>query len=161
MKPEDAAVLESILRKMSVTLRTLADDAALAVRLYAGQRDGPGTTPGAHARLASLIDEGRFLVRWNGRECRLGQTVLFRLFRRLATSHDCYLAHEDLLDEVWGTTNRGSSAIRMAVWELRRKLKAAGMEDLARAIASDTGHYGLLLKGLGRSSGSDREPTET
>lgn len=161
MKPDDEVVLESILRKLSVNLRVLADDAALAVRIFAGQRDGPRSTTGAHARLASLIDDDRFLIRWNGRECRLGQTVVFRLFRRLATSHDRYVAHEDLLEEVWGTTSRTTGTVRTAVWDLRRKLKTAGMKDLADAIDGDAGHYGLLLKGLGPSSGPDREPTET
>lgn len=149
MKPEDAAVLESILRKLSATMVVLTNDANLAVRILAGQRESAAGTPGTYSRLANLVDDGRFLLRWKGRECSLGQTILYRLFRRLATSLNAYVSHDDLLEEVWGTTNRTSGAVRTAVWDLRRKLKAAGMEDLASSIDGDSdGHYRLRLDRL-------------
>jgi DNA-binding response OmpR family regulator len=160
MKSDETPVLESILRRLSVTLRTLADDADLAARILAGQRDGARDAPGTYARVAKLVDDGRFLVRWNGRECGLGQTLLFRLFRRLATSCNRYVSHQDLLDDVWGA-ERSSVAIRTVVRDLRRRLVAAGMKDLAGAIdGKSAGYYALRLDRVGQPDRPHRNPTE-
>ena len=160
MNPQDAVVLESVLRKISVKLRELAESADLGARILAGSRTVAERTMLPHAKLANLVDDGQFAVRWNGRQCRLGQSVLFRLFRRLAMSLDDYVSYEALLDEVWGTTNRASSTVRNAARRLRRRLEAAGMEEVARAIdGSNPGHYGLYLDRMAQPAACDRDAT--
>jgi DNA-binding response OmpR family regulator len=91
----------------------------------------------------SIIDETTFSVRWADRTCRLGNTVAFRLLARLARRPNQLVSCETLLDELWDRyTSR--EAVRSTVKILRRKLTAAGMEDLAAAIDGSTSHYYAL-----------------
>ena len=145
MEPEDVSVLESLLRNMRAAMRSLIRDSDLALELLAARKryGGHETTPNPDTD--GLIDESRFAICWNGSECHLGQTVLFRLFQRLASSVNRYVTHERLLDDVWGGP-RSASAIRSAVGELRRKLTESGMPDLADAVDGENpGHYGLRI----------------
>ena len=92
-----------------------------------------------------VVDRTTFTVSWRGRTCRLGNTLLFWLFYRLARSTNCYVAHVDLLDDVWHGA-REASTIRGVVKRLRDQLTAAGMEGLASAIdGSVSGYYGLMI----------------
>jgi hypothetical protein len=95
----------------------------------------------------SIIDATTFSVRWANRTCRLGNTVAFRLFARLARRPNQLVACETLLDELWDR-HTSCDAVRSTVKILRRKLTAAGMEDLAAAIDGSTSHhYALMLAG--------------
>jgi DNA-binding response OmpR family regulator len=143
MKTDDLALIEGVLRKLSTTLGSLVRDCDNALDVIARGR-GRGADPfGGLGRATDLVDDERFVVRWRGRECGLGNTLLFRLFRRLATSPDRYVSHVDLIDDVWGA-ERSSVAIRAAVRKLRRRLAAARMEDLAAAIdGKSRGYYRL------------------
>jgi len=59
-----------------------------------------------------------------------------------------YITREQLLDEVWGGC-RSDAAVRSVVRDLRKRLKEAGMGDLAEAIdGSNRGRYGLMLNRL-------------
>lgn len=92
-----------------------------------------------------VADISTFCVVWEGRTCFLGNTLLFWLFHRLAQSPNGYVAHVDLLDDVW-KGNREASSIRGVAKRLRDRLVAAGMQDLARAIdGTVSGYYGLML----------------
>lgn len=92
-----------------------------------------------------VADETTFCILWNGHVCFLGNTLLFWMFRRLLRSANGYVAHVDLLDDVW-KGNRESSTIRGVTKRLRDKLIEAGMEDLAMAIdGTVAGYYGLML----------------
>ena len=92
-----------------------------------------------------IADRSLLSVRWRGKSCFLGNTLPFRFFERLARRPNQYYSYEQLLDEVWEGT-RTFSAIRSVVKVLRRKLVAAGMDDLANAIdGSVSRHYGLML----------------
>jgi hypothetical protein len=95
----------------------------------------------------SIIDETTFSVRWADRTCRLGNTVAFRLLARLARRPNHLVSCETLLDELWDR-HTSHEAVRSTVKILRRKLTAAGMEDLAAAIdGSASHHYALMLAG--------------
>lgn len=160
MKTEALVALASLLGDVRISLRTLETQIDRAIDALAVIAGDPSATraPPDHAL---VIDEARFTVRWDGRECELGQTLLYRLLRRLNALPVRYVTHEDLLEDVWGA-ERTPSAIRTAVGDLRRRLKAAGMNDLAGAIdGSNPGHYGLRLDRLGRSRGPDANPTAT
>lgn len=92
-----------------------------------------------------VADATTFSVIWQGRTCFLGNTLLFWMFERLARSPNRYVAHIDLLDEVW-RRERQSSTIRGVAKRLRDRLIAADMRDLAAAIdGSVSGHYGLKI----------------
>lgn len=92
-----------------------------------------------------VVDRTTFTVSWQGRTCRLGNTLLFWLFYRLVRSTNCYVAHVELLDDVWHGT-REASTIRGVVKRLRDQLTASGMEKLASAIdGSVSGYYGLMI----------------
>lgn len=92
-----------------------------------------------------LADDETFSISWQGRECFLGNTLVFWVFERLARSPNRYVAHVDLLEEVW-RGERQASTIRGVVKRLRDQLTVAGMADLAAAIDGNvSGYYGLIL----------------
>ena len=94
-----------------------------------------------------IADQSSLSVVWEGRRCYLGQTLPFRLFERLARRPNQYVTYEQLLQDVWEGP-RSNEAIRSVVRYLRRKLKDAGMGDLADAIdGSNRECYGLILHG--------------
>lgn len=102
-----------------------------------------------------LVDAATFTVNWNGQTCHLGYTVPFRLIVHLARNEGRYVAHQELLDEVWGGP-RSASAVRSAMTDLRARLTRAGMKDLAEAIdGHNSGHYGLLLGQTPKTGTSD------
>ena len=76
--------------------------------------------------------------------------MAFRLLGRLASRPNQFISYEVLLDseKLWDR-HTSYEAVRSAVKILRRKLNAAGMEDLADAIDGSTSHhYALMLAGL-------------
>ena len=92
-----------------------------------------------------VVDSSTFTVSWRGRTCRLGNTLLFWLLHRLSLSTNCYIAHVELLDDVWHGS-RESSTIRGVVKRLRDQLISAGMQSLADSIdGSVSGYYGLII----------------
>tara|TARA_R110002167_G_scaffold148524_2_gene341510 strand:- start:25358 stop:25750 length:393 start_codon:yes stop_codon:yes gene_type:complete len=92
-----------------------------------------------------VVDEATFCIIWQDHTCYLGNTLLFWLFHRLAQSSNQYIAHVDLLEDVWHG-ERQSSSIRGVAKRLRDELIAADMEQLATAIDGRVyGHYGLML----------------
>ena len=92
-----------------------------------------------------VADKTTFCITWRGRDCFLGNTLLFWLFERLARSTNRFVPHIDLLDDVW-QGDRQSSTIRGVAKRLRDRLVAADMSDLAEAIdGSVSGYYGLIL----------------
>jgi DNA-binding response OmpR family regulator len=92
-----------------------------------------------------LIDRTLLSVEWRGKTCFLGNTLPFRLLERLARRPNQYFSYEQLLDDVWEGP-RSFSAVRSVVKVLRKKLTAAGMNDLANAIDGTVcHHYGLML----------------
>ena len=94
-----------------------------------------------------VADHSSLSVVWEGRRCYLGRTLLFRFFERLARRPNQYVTYERLLQDVWDGP-RSNEAIRSVVRDLRRKLKGAGMDDLAGAIdGSNRECYGLILDG--------------
>ena len=106
-----------------------------------------GSIAETDVRRRPIIDGATFCVHWDGRTCRLGNTLAFRLLERLARRPNQLVHCDVLLHELWDRyTSR--DAVRSTVKVLRRKLITAGMESLALAIdGSTTRHYGLMLAG--------------
>ena len=111
-------------------------------------RTGQPIPPPRNGSARPLItDRGDFSVRWGNRTCRLGNTLGFKVLDRLAQRPGLYLDYDTLLDSCWDC-HTSPEAVRSTVKVLRRKLRAAGMGDLAKAIdGSNSHHYGLKLNG--------------
>ncbi len=101
------------------------------------------------SKLPSAITDGAtFSVHWAGRTCRLGNTKPFKVLQRLARRPNQLIHRDSLLEEIWDQ-HTSYDAVRSAVKILRRKLDAAGMEELADAISGKTTHhYSLMLRDL-------------
>ena len=155
MKQED--VVESLLEEVIDSLKPTLRNAEVALEIVRQRKAEPGDRSGT--LLSDLIDDGRFTVRWNGAECRLGWTKLFRLFRRLARPANHYVSVATLMEQVWEDDRTEETAVRSAVRNLRRKLEAAGLAELARAIRGERGYYGLILDGAAPTDGCHREGT--
>lgn len=149
MKHDDVVLLESLLSKIVDALTPALRSAELALEILDARRRRGEYGSRSDVVALDLIDDSRFTVRWNGNECHLGATVLFRLVRRFACSANHYISVERLLEDVWGGP-RSEAAVRSAVRSLRRKLEDAGMAALADAIQMQPGHYRLFLDGIER-----------
>jgi DNA-binding response OmpR family regulator len=149
MKHDDVVLLESLLTAVVDALKPVRGalrDAEVALEIVRRRKAEHGERSGVV--LPDLIDDSRFTVRWKGAECTLGPTVVFRLFRRLARPANHYVSVELLLEDVWGDQRTEGTTVRSAVRNLRRKLEAAGMAELAEAIQGPPGHYCLMLDGV-------------
>jgi len=94
-----------------------------------------------------VTDRTTFCAHWADQTCHLGNTMAFKLLERLARRPNHLVHCNLLLDELW-EPHTSYDAVRSAVKILRRKLRAAGMGDLAKAIDGSTAHhYGLMLNG--------------
>ena len=91
------------------------------------------------------IDADRLSVVWKQRCCLLGNTTSFRLMSRLLRRVNRYVSYERLREDVWYGETRSADTVRSAVRQLKLKLRAAGMRDLASAIKGQGQHYGLIL----------------
>jgi len=92
-----------------------------------------------------LVDISTLSVFWQGRTCSLRNTILFRLAARLARQPNQYITAGQLLADVWDGGVKSPETIRSTVRNLRRRLKQAGMIDLAAAIRGTGGRYGLIF----------------
>ncbi len=99
MKPEDVALVESLLRNMVHAHATGLRDAELVLEILAARKCRGGPVRRGNGVLRNLIDDSRFTVRWNGSECHLGSKLPFRLFQRLALSMNRYVSVEQLLED--------------------------------------------------------------
>lgn len=92
------------------------------------------------------LDGAIFCLLWKRRRCSLGHTTSYRLMERLLRRTNQYVSHARLCDDVWHGEERSAETIRSAVRQLRLKLVASGMHDLAKAIRAEGRHYGLILR---------------
>lgn len=119
------------------------DESALSVALP--------TPPAAPSKRSNadqtdpVVDFSLLSIVYRGRRCFLGNTYPLLFFERLARQPNRYVPYETLLEDVWDGF-RTNEAVRSVAHVLRRKLIAAGMEDLAQAIdGSNRGYFGLIL----------------
>lgn len=142
---EKKAIQES-LRQLSLAQSSAVSqfEAAIATLLTTLELEPPEIVARASTPLP-IANVAKFSVAWDGKECSLGNTLLFWLFHRLATSANQYVTHEELLESVWHG-ERSESTVRGAVKRLRDQLAAAGMMDLAKSVdGTVTGYYGLIF----------------
>lgn len=92
-----------------------------------------------------VLDDNRFTVHWRGRSCELGCTLACKVLRRLARRPNFFVSCDQLRDDVWRQSECADGTIRSEVRHLRRRLRTAGMEELADAIRSRKRYYVLRL----------------
>lgn len=84
-------------------------------------------------------------VSYRGKTCFLGNNYPFHLLHHLAQKQNTYVSREELFDVVW-EGERSEEALRSTVKVLRKRLREAGLAELANAIdGSAKGHYVLKL----------------
>ena len=92
---------------------------------------------------SSRVDDTTFTVHWAGKTCELGNTVLFRLMEKLASSTGRFRTFAALNDEMGRDNDEKFAAPKS---RLCRALQKAEMPDLAKCIKMETGHYGLFVQ---------------
>lgn len=94
-----------------------------------------------------FIDVSTFCVVYRGKRCFLGNTLPFWLLDVLAQQVNRYISYEQLLADVWHVQRRSNEAIRNVAQILKRKLREAGLRELAASVdGHNRGHYGLILE---------------
>jgi len=93
-----------------------------------------------------VVSSAMCSVRWRGRCCVLGPSLLLRLMHRLAQHPERFFTYDMLMDEVW-ERRCSDAALRALVCRLRHALQDADMPDLAAAIRVQGRCVGLFLNG--------------
>jgi hypothetical protein len=92
------------------------------------------------------IDRGLLSVRFGEKTCFLGDSFPFKFICRLARSPNTYISYQELLSDVWQDQIVEDCTVRSTVKVLRKRLRAAGMNEVADAIdGSIRRHYVLKL----------------
>jgi DNA-binding response OmpR family regulator len=148
MPEPHAASLLIAARELRSSLLVVLDHVDELCDLIDG-RASPRTTSDGEAgpNLPELrVERAMLAVIWRGRTCHLGNTLPFRFIERIARRPGHYVRVSQLVEELWGGS-RSPSSVRSVVSDLRFKLRAAGLGDLADLIdGSNPGHYGLRTK---------------
>jgi hypothetical protein len=140
-----ACLAESYTATMSLleqTLALLCEELSLdPLTYFRTQPASPGGYPGL------VVDPKTLVVNFDGRTCFLGNTLPFRFLARLAQRPNRYFSYEELLADVWDGCRRSDASVRSVVKVLRRRLREAGMGQLAHAIDGTVpGRYALKLE---------------
>lgn len=98
------------------------------------------------------IDPKKFSVSDGSHDCELGNTLCYHLIEHLASEPNRCFTHIQLLAGVWDGRRCTASAIRSAFFDLRKRLRNAGLGDLAVAIQAHGKTYGLRIDNLMRST---------
>lgn len=105
------------------------------------------------------VDRTAFVVRSGTKTCHLGHTILFRVMDVLVHHPDQYVSRELLLDLAWHGS-RADSTVRSAIGELRSRLIAGGLPEVAAAIdARNPGHYCLRVTRSPSRKKSNSDPS--
>jgi DNA-binding response OmpR family regulator len=99
-----------------------------------------------------VVDRTTFSVRDGTQVCELGNTVCFRFVECLAGDPERRFTFDQVLVAVWDGQRRAATTVRSAIFELRSRLREAGMGELANAIHSDGRAYYLRCDGRSRIS---------
>ena len=83
-----------------------------------------------------------------GSSCNLGATIPLRLLDRLCRRPNCFVCHENLLQDVWHGSRKSQSTVRSTIRRLKSRLRNAGMEDLACRIRCEGGRYAFMLEAM-------------
>ena len=100
-----------------------------------------------NARDAELVlDHSNFVVKWNGKRSRFGDTMLFRCLAALVADPNEPVENAELVRLIDTGPIRSRDDVRIAIYRTRQKLIAAGMADLAGRIQNVDGAYVIRLE---------------
>lgn len=91
------------------------------------------------------IDRKTFSVSDGNHICELGNTLCYHFFELLASEPNRCFTQTQLLAAVWDGRRRTASTVRSAVFELRRRFRTTGLDELAHAIRAHGKAYGLRI----------------
>jgi len=94
-----------------------------------------------------FFDETTFSVMYQAKSCHLGNTIMFRLFKRLAARPGIYVNVETLKDFAWGHDEFiETNSVHRQFTTLRKKLARAGISEFEIDGKTNEKHYALLIK---------------
>lgn len=142
------ANLQRLVRAHAAAMAVLEESIAILQAQLAEYSPGDTPIPKLPVKTRNsefpIIDRRVMCVVFRGKQCFLGNTLMLELVERLTVSPNEYVSYQTLLTEVWHG-QRDPSSIRSLVKDLRVRLRAADMFELADAIKGHSGHYGLML----------------
>ncbi len=92
-----------------------------------------------------VLDHSRFVVKWNGRRSRLGDTMLFRCLSALVAHPNEPVENDELVLQIDTGCIPRPNDVRTAIYRIRQNLIAADMADLAKRIENVNGAYLIRL----------------
>lgn len=97
---------------------------------------------------AEFYDNRAFVVKYQEKSCHLGNTIPFRLFKRLAARPGSYVDVETLKDCAWGHDEQiDTNSVHRHFTSLRNKLAKAGVTEFKFDGKTNQRHYALLVQG--------------
>lgn len=90
------------------------------------------------------INLDRFTVTYQGEECFLGSTILFSLFRRLATRPGIWISFNALIDEVWKDDMTETTTVGRTIRRLRHELMTAGVTGIVIQNPKSMKHHATM-----------------
>ena len=91
-----------------------------------------------------IIDSGTFTLSYKGKTCELGNTLSFKLIKRLSEAKGIFLSLRELIQDVWLGKEVSDEAVQKQISILRGKLKAEGIEGIE--FESQPQNYRLVLR---------------
>ena len=92
-----------------------------------------------------VLDHTNFVVKWNGKRRRFGDTMLFRCLAALVADPNAPVENAELVRLIDTGSIRRRDDVRIAIYRTRQKLIAADMADLANRIENVDGAYLIRL----------------
>lgn len=92
-----------------------------------------------------LLDRDAKSVTWGNRRCYLGDTTYLQCLAALADAEGAPVENTTLLNAIDTGYVRVPNDVRTPVYRLKKKLRRAGMADLADRIENVSGAYKLRL----------------
>ncbi len=103
-----------------------------------------GPRPVRAAEAGLVVDLDQFEVRFDGRQCFMGNRTEFRVVERLARPPIGYVSVEALVGAAWGGRNPSSNAVQQVISNIRRLFRDNGLKRL-RLDGKQPGHYRLVI----------------
>jgi len=156
MNPDKTQRLARLTRQLNETIMTVAlcaQEIHAEVHAELGNQAAGNGSSGRYAAMGGallrnprpVLDESTFCVTWKNHTRRLGFFLPFKILAVLARRPNQFVTHTDLQREAWGDECHAPATVRSGVRDLKRRLRAGGMKDLAASIHGHKGRYILEL----------------
>ena len=92
-----------------------------------------------------VLDHSNFVVKWNGKRTRFGNTMAFHCLAALVADRNKPIENAELVRQIAAGCIRRKNDVRTAIYRTRQKLISADMADLANRIQNVDGAYVIRL----------------